>query len=240
MKGPVLLTLLLGILFSVIHGLILFLFDVDASLVPAEEPTDAKVHFMGAHTGELGEMLELEMHLRDSAPLFMPTPYNAASDLSGLGRLQDAAEAFSAFEPELLLPSETFPEIPRHLPDLNPGKLVPGDSSFLLSRFQGRPVGPNRANGPTDLLLVARCLDCPDPVESRHYLKGIDFELAPQGVWQPLVAYLHLVQGRPTGPPLLSARSGYPAWDAYLFDQIRRAAPLPGLDNGYYQIILEP
>lgn len=240
MKRSYLLTVLVGIVFSAIHGLMLFLFDSEALRVPPQEQADAKVLFIGAQRGGMGQMLELEMQLRDSTPLFMPTPYNAASDLSGLRRLQDAAEAFSAYMPDLLLPAEPLPHVPRQVPDLIPGAFLPEDASFLLSRYQRQPLDPIRAPEPNRLILLARCLDCAKPSETRHFLEGINFDRAPQGIWQPLVAFVQLVQGRPVGPALVSARSGYPDWDAYLFTEIMGARTLAALENGYYQITLEP
>lgn len=240
MKRTLLLSFLVGILSAAFFAFLFTFFDVNEMLVPGEQTGDAKVLFLGDRTGELVEVLEAEMDLRDSTPLFMPTVYNAASDLSGLRRLQDEAEAFRGYAADLLLPLEPFPEFPREPADLNLEAFVPSGTSFFLSRYKRQPFVPESPDAANRLLVVGRCLDCPQALTFRQSIEGLEAGLVPMGLWQPLVAYLHLIQGRTTGPPLLSSRSGYPDWDAHLLTLISREMSFPLFPDGYYQITIEP
>jgi hypothetical protein len=206
-----------------VHLLVVWLFDLAPAFPMVDEEVDPRVQFLGSTGIASRDGLEEQISFRDSKPLFMPTRWNAASDMTILGRLQDAAEAFQPYSPDLLLPKEPMPSISKVLPELRPENFIPTSPSFFLSRYERQPLASNISGRSGQPLVVIRCMDCLDSVEYRQSLAEVDASLAPTGPWQPLVGYFHIVEGRVAGRPMLGMRSGYPDWDSYLWGRIRTA-----------------
>jgi hypothetical protein len=229
-----------GILVIALHLVFLLLFRVDYGLVSEVSQEPKKVSFLGGRSDQWGEHYGNELLLNDSAPLFIPTPWNSASNLSELASLKEAVETFQPFPPDLLVPFEPLPAIRNASQNLNPENLLVNEPAFFLSRFGTiQPVQmPNMDfNLPKATFLNVNELSAV-PVDIP--LSLLESDRIPSGLWQPVVGYLQLFGGRPLGPPLLGKRSGYPTWDLYLLDYLLDSGTYNELKDGYYKFVVEP
>ncbi|MGJ8640355.1 MAG: hypothetical protein ACSHYA_13290 [Opitutaceae bacterium] len=102
LMSPVLFTaLLVGVL---VHLAGFLLFRVESNLLPVRDQNESFVRYISQSSIEGDATLEEQSQLFDSAPLFIPTKWNAAQSVSLMPN-DRAPERFPEFEPEIDLAS---------------------------------------------------------------------------------------------------------------------------------------
>ena len=231
--------------FSVLGGLILHLsilvvIRVEGPLQPSLPESSAEVRYVGQENHIQGEIYGERALLLDSAPLFMPTRWNAVSEMSKVASLRELTEIFDPYAASIQL-SEVdlaFPETSIH--EITPALLLPPESDFVLSRFEQSPLpAPSVASGRVSVSIRSaggREIDMP----SGLYLPEPLQMKAPRSLWPPVRCYLHIRQGRPVGTPMLAQRSGILEWDNALKRHFQTLDFYHCLADGYYLVQVFP
>lgn len=242
-SGQVWATVALAVLLGCLHLLFFAVLSIESEFESEHPVAEMGVRYVGDADGSVDEVLLEELVLLDTTPLFMPTRWNAASDLTGLASLSEAVEAFSEYFPTLQLPSEALPS-GAMLGTINfePKDFVPAGPGFFVNRYLGKPIPKADVGRIPELKLWFTLLDGSQP---RQYSFSIDLDIAeesrwPTGLWQQIQGYLQIVDGRPVGPPVLNSRSGYPEWDQYIVGRISGSETYGKLKDGYYRLAVYP
>ena len=224
-----------------VHLMVLLVIQVEMPGRRTAVNTPTSIHFVGQTGKSTSESFLGQAALNDSAPLFMPTVWNSASDLSRVACLQAATRIFEPFPPQLALlqtrPSEpldcsgTMEPIDSRLPD---------GAAFYMARFGRVPPGPARAVSPGPNIrveLIGNAAGDPSLIQRiPEDLAGI----VPLSLWNPIKMFLHLENGTPVGLPLLSQSSGFAEWDIALQQYFQELEFYHPLKDGYYQIWVYP
>ena len=100
-------TIFLGL---VAHLGVFFLFKIEGPSVLDSEGRGTAMEFVGDLGRGQDPVLREQALLRDSAPVFMPTRWNLASEMTGVASLRESTEVFAPFPPRISLP-EAVPDI---------------------------------------------------------------------------------------------------------------------------------
>ncbi len=224
-----------------VHMMVLLVIKVEmpAPKRPAARP--AAVKYIGdlveAGSGPVIEQADLS----DSAPLFMPTSWNSASNLTQVASLQSATRIFEPFPPELAL-TGTSPVMPSAAVNAGSGQplRLPTGPAFYMARF-GREV-PRQitAVSPGPTLRIANIQSGGQDSADGDVVPVTLAETAPQSLWNPVKMFLQIQNGIPVGLPLLSQSSGFADWDAALQRYFASLEFYRQLDDGYFQIWVYP
>ena len=224
-----------------VHLMVMLVIQVKMPARQSAGPKSAVVRFIGELGDTTSESVIDQAVLHDSAPLFMPTRWNLASDTGKVASLQSATRIFEPFQPQLLLVG-TRPAAPLAGTSTASGgtSRLPGGSAFYLARFGRKVARPVTAisPGPTlraDLMEASN----PRPAHKRQLPAELATS-APPSLWNPVKMFLQMENGMPVGVPLLSQSSGFADWDASLQRYFMQLDFYLQLDNGYYQIWVYP
>lgn len=242
-SGQVWAIVALAVVLGCLHLLFFAVLSIDTEFESEHPVAEIGVRYVGDTEGSMDEVLLEELVLLDSTPLFMPTRWNAASDLTGLASLSEAVEAFSEFSPTLQLPGEALPS--GAMVDSNnfePKDFVPTEPGFFVNRYFGKPLPKADVSQVPEFKLWFTLLDRSQPIDPALSVDlDIDVESRwPTGLWQQIQGYLQIVDGRPVGPPVLQSRSGYPEWDQYIVGRILSSETYGHLKDGYYRLAVYP
>lgn len=181
--------------------------------------------------------------LLDSKPLFMPTPWNTASDLQNIARLRDETELFRPFAPQIRLMETVWSLPPGSLPDSPPTSLLlAGGANFQpLSGF-GR-VHEAAESGP----LAPRAFAVRwETISAGRGRAGL-FILTPgelarpaPDLWTPAEFWLAVDPRALLRTPLRLTSSGDSAWDEALREFIASEPFRRRLPAGYYRVTVGP
>lgn len=232
---PVLrISLLVGV---AIHLLGFLVFRVVSVPLPLREQAGAFVQFVPSQTLTAGGELEEQAMLFDSAPLFIPTRWNAAQEVYqiGSGRLNGR---FPEFDPEIDL-----------VASLEPGKLPLAENAIvekpidlLASQYWHFFEDFGASHEP---LIPFRD---PRPVATVTALGGESVELSPEfdgldfpELLEPVVYFWSIApSGRELGAPTLVSASGDDAFDRAVRAWLTSPSILPQLPVGYLEITVYP
>lgn len=241
MKGLRALALLAVSLALGAHFGVFYFLGIRAPIPRQPELQILQVAYTGTTEAATDPLFREQAILLDSAPLFMPTRWNLASEMSRVASLQQATEVFAPFEPLLFLP-EAFPPEPWQDSESAEAKPppLPQGSAFVLSPL-GRtsPVTFPGSSGSPTVEVVRLSSDTISPVRSIPLPLPLDSGLPP-GLWTPARFYLQLIAGFRVGPPLLVQSTGFSDWDAALKDYLGSLDFHHILEPGYYQISVFP
>lgn len=233
----------LAVAVACLHLLFFTVLSIKSEFESGHSDVDIGVKYVGSAVGTMDEVLLEELVLLDSTPLFMPTRWNAASDLTRLASLSEAVEAFSEFSPTLQLPGEALPSGGMGAAtDFQPKDFIPGGPAFYVNRYLGKPLPKADLGFMPEPKLWFTLLDGAQAIQPAF---SVDLDLIeesslPTGLWQQIQGYLQIADGRPVGPPVLNSRSGYPDWDAYIVERITRSEIYGKLKDGYYRLAVYP
>jgi len=236
---PVLrLALLLGVL---LHLSGFLLFRVISNPLPDEDDTPAYVSYI--NTDSLGDAAGLgeQAMLFDSAPLFIPGRWSAASSILPK-QLYTQPKTFPDFEPEINIGTELKPE----RIELFDVVAVDGPEDLLDLRFwshfeyfgQGDPemVALEEWNAMAEVRVVSS----PDPHARVGKLAlSLDVDTPNQRSLsaRPVVFYLGIsAPGIPIGRPILKQSSGVEEIDSEALEWLLRVETLSSLPSGYLEV----
>ncbi len=233
--SPVLrVSLLLGI---GIHLAGFLVFRVVSVPLPARKESSAFVQYVPVQTMEEVSELKEQAMLFDSAPLFIPTRWNAAQEVYEVGP-EGASGSFPDFEPEIdvlgtlesgrfSLATDTTVEAPIDL------LASPYWDFFEDFGVRHEAVVPFRD---------------PQPVAKVAWSGGASMELRPElpgdgfpELLGPVTYYLRIsAAGRAFGGPVLEQSSGNEAFDGAVLDWLKKTSVLAQLPAGYLEITVYP
>lgn len=234
--SPVLrIALLLGI---IVHLAGFLIFRVISNPLPAREPTATFVQYVSPHSLLVGAELEEQAVLFDSAPLFVPSPWNAAHNLLPPSRDRGLLR-FPSYLPEMDLSSTSL--LPASLP-VGQTYSVQEPADLLVLRYWDlfRDITQERST-PVELA------DTGVFAEVRS-LKGEVLRTLPANVeslsmiaTQPVSYFLRVeAGGRVLGRPTLSDSSGDAAFDASAYNWLVESGVAAGLPAGLFEIRIYP
>ena len=235
--SPVLLgALLAGVL---VHLAGFLIFRVKSNPLPTRDERGAFVRYVSANSMAGDRALEEQAQLFDSAPLFVPTQWNAAQNVSLMPR-DRVGERFPEFEPEIMLSAAL------HASNLPMGKedIVETPSDLLKSRFWTfferfaqveEAVEPFPTVGHFAEIVVVGGAGATLSMESP--LEFTDTSAVPE----PVSLFLRLTGGGQTlGEPVVSQSSGNPVFDRAAQEWLRRPETIGQLPSGYLLITVYP
>lgn len=233
-------------LFSVLCALaahfgIFYFLGIRAPMMRIPAPQRFEVQYLDSSAGYADPVVIQQSILLDSAPLFMPTRWNLASEMSEVASLQQATEVFSPFPPSLDLPG-TYPTCPWSPPSGKELQLpvLADDPSLLLARFgrEARSV-PERVS--TSSKVSALRLDgSPELLPVTISLPPSLNQQSPVALWNPVRFYLQITEDIPVGSPLLVQSSGFSEWDEALQSFVGSLEFYRSIESGYYRISIFP
>jgi hypothetical protein len=201
----------------------------------------ASVEYVGNLGLDSDPVIQEQGLLFDSAPLFMPTSWNLASEMGSVASLREATEVFALFPPELSLPDDP-PDIRESVAgdqDLGAREL-PRGSSFVMAPF-GRAGEAPPAAVPAPTALEVRRFHTGVDAETIHLVVPTDIRAQmPQSLSVPVKLHLQLSRGRPVGWPVIARSSGFTEWDEVLQQFIGSLEFTRSLRDGYYLITAYP
>ncbi|MGC9451134.1 MAG: hypothetical protein ACP5I4_06765 [Oceanipulchritudo sp.] len=231
---------------SIIGGLLVHLavftfIHIEAPVGRNPHPRAVPVEYAGHLDRPASPAFREQAALLDGAPLFMPTRWNAASQMSEVGSLREATEIFEVFAPDLALPYFTpDPPLEGIAPEGSPDDPLPSGPAFVLSRFgRSLPGAPAaRSRGPA---IRIRPLDQARSQDmTSRTLSPALASSAPPVLWDPCRFYVLMDKGIPVGSPLLDQSSGFPDWDEALAAHLSSLSFYRWLPDGYYLLTVFP
>lgn len=234
--SPVLrISLLIGI---AIHLAGFLMFRVVSNPLPHREDTPPFVQYVSAGSLANDEELEEQAALFDSAPLFIPTRWNASQALQLVQR-NGLSGKFPEFEPEINLPAALQPSSLPVAEDFN----VEEPIDLLDSRFWRFFSGFGRS---TDAIVE---FPASLPVAEVSVIGGseqllsipakLDYTTAAP-VSRPVVYYLRVTDGGELAVPTLGQSSGNETFDRAAGLWLRLPEVLGQLPGGYLAITVFP
>jgi hypothetical protein len=210
--------------------------------VPRSVPEDpVSVDYLGDLGIRADPALRSQAVLRDSAPLFMPTRWNLVSQMGNVASLREATEVFAPYPPELTLPDSAPGSFPAEVDESRVREtLLSARPEFYLSRY-GRQARESIATPDSSPSALAQPLagKLASPVRLESLPEGLR-ERAPETLWAPFQIYLQLVNGMPSGRPVIAQSSGFSDWDEALQDFVGSLDFYHSLQSGYYRITVYP
>jgi len=237
--SPVLrLALLLGV---AVHLAGFLIFRVVSTPLPTREDTAPFIEYVSAGSLASDVALEEQAQLFDSAPLFVPTRWNAAQQIP-LVQLDRVRERFPEFEPEIDL-----------LNALQPSSLAVAQSeavsapidllaSKYWSFFKGFGESGSTLQPFPDIGHVAEVTVLGSTFASRSLSLDSGFDFADASlVSQPVVFYLRVSgSGMSVGAPTVVESSGNEAFDVAAREWLMRDQTLGLLPSGYLSVKVYP
>ncbi len=243
--SPILrIALLLGV---AVHLAGFLVFKISSKRLPGHEPSEPFVQFVS--TGESGgdSRFVESAALLDTAPLFVPTKWNAARGdlrLPGLGE----QVVFSEFEPEIDLAGELRPaflEIAQADGVEAPGDLLDLDVARVFGEYARREMQRTAFEAPAPFARFERIRPVTDaalPAAGDAYTLRADLELESEAEAQVPAEFVFRLNGDGSliGEPVLSDGSGTAAFDAAAKRWLRKAETLARLPPGYFRVRVFP
>jgi hypothetical protein len=225
-----------------VHAAVFYLIKVDVHLDPREQGTRLGVRFLGDLGLSSDPVIRDQAILFDSAPLFMPSRWNAASQMSAVASLQEATEVFSPFDPVISLPQPP-PELADPISQSAPSRqsLLPASPGFFLSLLDRQALAPTPSRSTTGAIAGAY------PVSAQSGAVPLHIDLppavladSPGALWEAAVFYVHILGGRVAGIPRMDRGSGFADWDQRLKEHMHTLTFYRHLADGYYRIMVYP
>ncbi len=217
------------------HLLLFVVARVPLGSGPGEAPATTIVTWRGENAGEEEALWAEQALLLDAEPLFVPSPWNAASRLDEIARLRDETEIFPSFEPRLRAREGLWaPPAEAESPDLNSLHRAP-DPLRAFGRGGATAVNPPRAPAIT---LEIRAL-----AGSRaQFPSDITFDPGavspPDALWNPLEFLLVIDPATGTGMPLRLNSSGSATWDRAVTEALAAHPAVTRLPEGYFRVLV--
>ena len=222
-----------------VHLVILTVIRIEPPVGRAPFEDSTSVRYVGNLNQEAAPAILQQAALFDSAPLFMPTRWNPASQMADVASLKEATEIFERFPARLLLPGFE-PQSPGKDGVVRVEPELPSGPAFALGRYGRVPADfpDDQSSGPSVhiLRLSGSTRNFPEAKPLPSSLDG----LAPPALWTPTQFYLHLSAGMPAGPPVLRQSSGFVDWDRALQGFIASLDFYGDLGDGYYHLLVYP
>ena len=232
-----LLTILLGLL---AHLAVFFIVQIESPPVPDAQEARTVIEFVGDLGQGQDPVLREQALLRDSAPVFMPTRWNLASEMTGVASLREATEVFAPFPARIRLREAGPGSFDGEKPPSKREYFLPHEAGFFLSLF-GRNEIPLREVSPSYPAIIAERMGTEVPVWlDRSPLPNSLEALRPAALWNPGRLFLQVREGRVFGVPLIARSTGFTEWDQALQDYLASLAFYSRLDDGYYRITAYP
>lgn len=225
----------------VVHACFFLLVSVPVGEGPKAVEADPWIAWHGPTQRGTDPVVEERALLLDAEPLFVPTRWNAASDLDNIARLRDETELFPPFEPRLGEGRGIWsPRPPEERKDLLAERIADGQGVQpfrLLGLGETSPVASERPGRPPMVEIISlstgRTLAEPLPLVT-------DGETPPDTLWNPLEFLVSVDPSTGCGLPLRLNSSGSPQWDLTVSRTLRRHGALRELPNGYFRIVVGP
>ncbi|MFO7726240.1 MAG: hypothetical protein R6V45_11890 [Oceanipulchritudo sp.] len=232
-----LLTVVLGL---VAHVGVFFFFRIERPSVPESAAEPTVMEFVGDLDRGRDPVLREQALLRDSAPVFMPTRWNLASEMAGVASLRESTEVFASFPAHIRLPDE----VPESLdPDPEPflfSQLLPEDPQFYLSLL-GRNEAISGGGSPSRPSWKAERIGRDAVVvKEDNPLPAVLEAVRPEALWNPAQFFLQIHEGKAVGVPLIARSTGFTEWDQALQDYAGSLEFYARLEDGYYRITIYP
>lgn len=223
-----------------VHAAGLFFLRVD----PMEEEISeadysfASLPWMGEEEAQ-GDLLREQAYLFDSAPLFLPTRWNAVSSPVVRALEQRPPELFNSF-PAHLSSSEDEHGLGEMETD---DPVSPAISLEAFGRAMPMPFGRNPVDLP-NLERRAALIEVRKPGEEELILaEWIPVEDAPERageLWAPSEFLIHVENVGVVGEPVLLSGSGVEEVDLFLREEIRQLLRDRMLEVGYFRVVAGP
>jgi hypothetical protein len=224
-----------------VHLALLVLMQFDQLTGPSDGASGPRIAALPAVSADARDDLD-GSSLFDSAPLFMPTRWNVASNYAGVSGLSEAAKLFDDYPPRMTLELQPpgIPEIPRVS---SVEDVLPSNAAFYLSAFGRAPAVP-APFPPSDPAIVVvnmtQALAVYEAPFPRTLLQPARLSSLNGRFSRPAVAHLHVHNQLLAGGPILIESSG----DAGLDNRFLEAIAEPGfyleLPSGIYRVSLFP
>ena len=227
-------SLLVGV---VVHLAGFLLFRVLSSPLPVRGETKPFVQFVSAQNLSSGAELEEQAALFDSAPLFVPGPWNAAHNLK-VPQRERALQRFPAYQAEMDV-AEAL--IPGALP-LGERYDVSEPVDLLALRFwdlfSGIAVQPENVPelAEAGVAVEVRSLSGEVLLQRQADMEILSFQSI-----QPASFFVRIESGgRMTGRPVLESSSGDPAFDTAALDWLSQSGVAVSFPAGFLEIRIYP
>ena len=229
-------SLLIGI---AIHLAGFLIFRVVSNPLPHREETRPFVEYVSAGSLANDEELEEQAALFDSAPLFIPTRWNASQSIQFVQRAAVSGK-FSEFEPEINLLSALQPSSLPVAQNFNVNKPIDLLNSRFWRFFSGFGQSADRIRELPSSLPVAQISVVGDFSNLLSIPARFEYVTA-TAVPQPVVYYLRTTISRGVGSaPTLGQSSGNEAFDRAAGQWLVLPEVLGQLPRGYLSITIYP
>jgi len=235
MLSPVLrISLLLGVC---VHLAGFLIFRVSSNPLPAREEAKSFVQFVSPEQLLSGAELEEQAALFDSAPLFIPSQWNAAHNLAA-PRRERSMERFPLYQPEMNVAAELEPEGT----SLGSNYAVNEAPDLLALRFWNlfRGLGQTEVEA-LDLEGVGIFAEVRLPDGSVILDLQVDTDFVSSQALQPARYYIRVeAGGRLSGRPTLGVSSEDAEFDALIYDWLIESGMASRLESGYFEVFIYP
>jgi hypothetical protein len=238
LKATAALSILGGIL---IHLAVFTVLRIEPPVRKAPFEDFSTVLYVGSLNREAAPATLQQAALFDSAPLFMPTRWNPASEMAEVASLKEATEIFDEFPAQLRMPA-FLPGVPSG--DSGPADpsilRLPSGPAFVLDRYgRKEALEPQGASGGPSFLLNRLDDAASGPAQGPSVPRALQ-ALAPPALWTPTQFYFQVAGGIPAGLPVLAQSSGFADWDRALQGFISSLGFYRQLEDGYYHLLVYP
>ena len=222
----------------IIHLAGFFIFEVQSNLLFSRKNSGAFIEYVPFHEVNGTDELEEQAILFDSAPLFIPTQWNAAQYLYAAWGWQMDIQ-FPQFEPEIdlvaSLGSEHFP-MASHVEVREPVNLLASSYWNFFESFGDSHESTFSFPDPQPFATVEQAGEGM-LLELRPQLSGDDFS----DLSDPVVYYLGMASpGYALGRPTLGKSSGNERFDRAVLNWLGRSSVLAQMPSGYLAITVYP
>ena len=222
-----------------IHLAVLTVIRIEAPVSRTPFETATTVRYVGDLNRQAAPAILEQAALFDSAPLFMPTRWNPASQMAEVASLKEATAIFNPFPARLLLP-EFVPQIPGSAAPVRPPAGLPDGAAFVLARYGRVPSGSGGDASPGPSVAITSLHSGPSRSPQSVLLPQSVQGLAPPALWTPVRFFLHVAEGAPAGIPVLAQSSGFADWDRALQGFVASLDFYRQLGDGYYHLLVYP
>lgn len=173
--------------------------------------------------------------LFDAEPLFLPTEWNSASNVTAIARLRDATELFPPFPSRV----GALEVSPMALADggIDEFPLLSDDSKVFRLFMGGSPVVIDSPETAAVHLRISSIGGSGPPTEILETLT-LDLSQIPPTLWSPLEYVLILDPAFGSEMPLKLSSSGSVDWDRLLTEAVLGSPLLEQLPYGYYRVFV--
>tara|TARA_B110000037_G_scaffold212998_2_gene266557 strand:+ start:64854 stop:65600 length:747 start_codon:yes stop_codon:yes gene_type:complete len=216
-----------------VHWLLFAFVSISIGAGPREPSSTFDVAWVESRQEALDEGWADSALLFDAEPLFLPTEWNSASDVTEIARLRDATELFPPFSFRIGALTMSAPTITAgSVGDL---PLISEKTKLFRLFLDGGPDEVSSLQASGVHVRIHSLSEEGAQLEITEILT-VDVSQAPPTLWNPLEYVMILDPAFGAEMPLKLSSSGSVEWDDLLTEALSGSPVLEGLPYGYYRV----